>query len=80
MVKNGKESVHNARRHRFNGRHICQMVKNLPTMPEDTDSIPGMERPPGEGNGYPFESSCLENSMDRGNWWAIVHEVAKSWT
>ena len=56
------------------------MVKNLPTMPGDPDSVPGMEGPPGEGTGYPFQSSYLENSMDRGNWWATVHEVAKSWT
>ena len=29
-------------------------------------SIPGLERSPGEGNGYPLQYSCLENSMDRG--------------
>ena len=34
----------------------------------------------GEGNGSPLQYSCLENSMDRGAWWAPVHEVAKSWT
>ena len=34
----------------------------------------------GEGNGLPLQSSCLENPMDRGAWWAAVHEVAKSWT
>ena len=34
----------------------------------DPDSIPGMGRSPGEGNGYPFQSSCLENSIDRGVW------------
>ena len=28
---------------------------------------------PGEGNGYPLQDSCLENFMDRGAWWAIVH-------
>ena len=27
---------------------------------------------PGEGNGYPLQYSCLENSMDRGAWWAKV--------
>ena len=32
-------------------------------------------RPPGEGNGYPFQYSCLENSMDRGAWWATTHGV-----
>ena len=40
----------------------------------------GVERSPGEGNGYPFQYSCLENSMDRGAWWATVHRVTKSWT
>ena len=34
----------------------------------------------GEGNGTPLHSSCLENPMDRGAWWATVHEVAKSRT
>ena len=32
----------------------------------------------GEGNGTPLQSSCLENPMDRGDWWAAVHGVAKS--
>ena len=37
-------------------------------------------RSPGGGNGNPVLYSCLENSMDRGAWWAIVHGDAKSWT
>ena len=40
----------------------------------DTGSIPDLGRSPGGGNGNPFHYSCLENSMDRGAWWAIVHE------
>ena len=32
--------------------------------------VPVVGRPPGEGNGYPFQYSCLENSMDRGAWQA----------
>ena len=40
----------------------------------------GLGRYPGEGNGYPLQYSCLDNSMDRGSWWATVHRVAKSWT
>ena len=32
----------------------------------------------GEGNGTPLQSSCLENPMDRGAWWAAVHGVSKS--
>ena len=35
--------------------------------------IPELERPAGEGNGYPLQYSGLENSMDRGAWWATVH-------
>ena len=42
--------------------------------------IPGSGRSPGEGNGYPFQYSCLENFMDRGAWQATVHGVAKSQT
>ena len=38
--------------------------------------IPGLGRFPGEGNRYPLQYSCLENSMDRGAWWATVHGVA----
>ena len=34
----------------------------------------------GDGNGTPLQYSCLENPMERGAWWAAVHEVAKSWT
>ena len=43
----------------------------------DPGSIPGLGRFPGEGNGYPLQYSCLENSMDRGAWWAKVHEVSE---
>ena len=46
----------------------------------DTDSIPGWGRSLGEGNGNPLQYSCLENSMDRGAWWATVHGVTKSQT
>ena len=44
------------------------------------DSIPGLKRAPGEGNGYLLQNSCLENSMDRGAWQATVHGMAKSQT
>ena len=37
----------------------------------------GWEDPPGGGNGNPLQCSCLENSMDRGAWWATVHVIAK---
>ena len=44
----------------------------------DPSLIPGSGRSPGEGIGYPFQYSCLENSMDRGAWYAAVHGVTKS--
>ena len=59
------------------------MVKNPPANAgdaRDTGLIPGSKRSPGEGNGNPFQYSCLENLMDRGAWWATVHGVIKSQT
>ena len=44
----------------------------------DPGRIPGLGRSPGEGIGNPLQYSCLENSMDRGVWWATIHGVAKS--
>ena len=38
----------------------------------DLGLIPGLGRSPGEGNGNPLQYSCLENSTDRGNWWATI--------
>ena len=46
----------------------------------DLGSIPGSGRSPGEGNDNPLQYSCLENSMDKGAWWAIAHGVTKSGT
>ena len=57
--------------------------KSLPTTAEearDVGVIMGSGRSPGEGNGNPLQYSCLENSMDRGVWWAIVYGVKKRWT
>ena len=56
------------------------MVKNLPANAggaRDVGSIPGSVRSPGEGNGHPLQYSCLENSTDRGAWWAAIQGVAK---
>ena len=44
----------------------------------DLGSIPGLGRSPGEGNGYPFQCSGLENPLGRGAWWATVRGVAES--
>ena len=41
--------------------------------------IPGSGRSPGEENDYPFWYSCLENSMDRGAWWAYSSMDPKGW-
>ena len=56
------------------------MVKNLPAKAEDerdSGSTPGSGILPGEGNGNPLQYSCLENSVDRGVWWATVHGITK---
>ena len=62
---------------------VALVVKNLPTNSgdiRDEDSVPGLGRSPGEGNGNTLQYSCLGNPMDRGAWRATVHGVAKSWT
>ena len=53
------------------------MVKNPPANAGDPGSIPGLGRSLGVGNVSTLQYSCLENSMDRGAWWATVHGVAK---
>ena len=44
----------------------------------DSGSTPGSGTSPGERNGSPLQYSCLENAMDRGAWWAAIHEFTKS--
>ena len=59
------------------------VVKNPPATAgdrRDTGSIPGLGRSCEGGNGNPLQYSCLENPMDRGAWWAMVHRVTKSQT
>ena len=59
------------------------MVKNLSASAgdaRDAGLIPGLGKSSGVGNGNPFQYACLENSMDRGAWRAIVHGVTKSQT
>ena len=56
------------------------MVKNLPANvvdARDVGSVPGLGRSPGEGNGNPFQHSCLGNPMDKGAWQATVHGVSR---
>ena len=55
------------------------MVKNLsPNTGDSRDmgSIPGWGISPGGGHGNPLQYSCLENPMNRGTWWSLVHGVA----
>ena len=41
---------------------------------------PWVRKIPRRGNGNPLQYACLKNSMSRGDWWATVHGLAKSWT
>ena len=59
---------------------VAKKVKNLPAMQEIWVWYSGLGRSPAQRNGNPLQYSCLENSRDRGDWWAKVHGVAKSWT
>ena len=56
---------------------MSQLVKNLPVIQETQVQFLGGKDSPGEGNGNPFQDSCMENPMDRGAWWAIVPGVAR---
>ena len=56
---------------------MAQVVKSPPANAGDlkgAGSISGSGRSPGEGNGNPPQYSCLDNSMDRGAWWARIPE------
>ena len=53
------------------------VVENLPANAGGVGLTPGLGRSPGEGKCNPLEYSCLENSIVRGAWQAIVHGVAK---
>ena len=59
---------------------VALVVKNPPANAGDVrhlGSIPGLGRSLGEGYGNPIQYSCLENSMDRGAWWATVHGLKR---
>ena len=57
--------------------YIRSVIKNPPTKAGHEASIPGLGRPPGEGNVNPIQYSCLGNPKDRGAWQATVHGVTK---
>ena len=59
---------------------VALVGENLPVHAGDVGEeglIPGSGRSSGGGHGNPLQYSYLENSMDRGDWWAIVHRIAK---
>ena len=55
----------------LNGKDFVHNIRDL-------GLISGSGRSPGKRNGNPLQYFCLENSMDRGIWWATVHGVAKT--
>ena len=60
---------------------VALVVKNPSANAGDSGNmglILGLGRSPGEGNGNSLQYSCLENSVDRGDWWAVVHGAVKS--
>ena len=62
---------------------VALVVKNPPANAGDiryTGLNPGFGRYPGGWYGNPLQYSCLENPMDRGAWWVIVHRVSKGQT
>ena len=59
---------------------VAQLINNLSAIQETWFQSLGWEDPPGEGNDYPLQYFCLENSKDRGTWRATVHGVVKSLT
>ena len=56
---------------------VAQLVKEFTYNAGDMGLIPGSERSPGGGDDNPFQYFCLGNPMDRGAWWATVHDVSK---
>ena len=91
MTSSKADSMHSARRTYCNilsciiffscwASLVSQMIDTLPANAGEPGSIPGLGRYLGGGNGNPFQYCCLENSMDREAWQAIVHGVSKSQT
>ena len=67
----------------YSSFQVMLVVKNQPANAGDTRGvgwIPGSGRSPGGGSGSPLQYTCLENSKDRGTWWATGHGMAKSRT
>ena len=79
----GVGSYRTIRSERQGASQVVQWVKNSPALQETLESwiwSLGQKDPLEKGRGNPLQYSCLENPMDRGAWWTIVHRVAKSRT
>ena len=60
---------------------VALVVKNLTANAGDigdSSSTSVLGRSPGGGHGNPLQYSCLENPMDRGAFWSVIHGVRKS--
>ena len=64
----------------FRASLVAQIIENPTCNAGGLGLIPGSGKSPREGNGNPLQYSCLENSMDRGAWQAMVYRVTKSQT
>ena len=65
---------------RIRASQVVLVVKNMSANAgdvKDVSLVPGLGRSPGGRRGNPLQYSCLENSMDRGAWWATVHGVQR---
>ena len=85
----GLVSLRGSKNENLGDKNLYSLLKyySFPGGSEDKESafstgdpglIPRLGRSPAEGNGNPLQYSHLENSMDRGAWWATVHGVSKS--
>ena len=90
-MRRGKKEKKTQQKYRITiGNRLNQCSRSLKGFPggsvgkespaRDAVSIPESERSPRKENGNPLQCSCLENSMNRGAWWAAVHGVTKSQT
>ena len=62
---------------------VVLVVKNPPANAGDIGDMglmPGAGRSPEGEHGNPLQYPCLENPMNRGAWWALVHMIPKGWT
>ena len=64
----------------FPSKNMVSVGKESTCNAGDLGLTRGSGRTSGEGNGNPFQCTCLGNPVDRGAWWASVHGVAESQT